>query len=96
MKRSNERSLGEALGDMIDDLGLRAGLDEQEVIAAWDAVVGPMVARHTGRLMLRGGRLTVKVDSAPLRQELTYQTSVLVERLNGHVGRPVVREVKIT
>ena len=41
MKRSNERSLGEALGDMIDDLGLRAGLDEQEVIAAWDAVVGP-------------------------------------------------------
>ena len=43
-----------------------------------------MVARHTERLMLRGGRLTVKVDSAPLRQELTYQTSVLVERLNGH------------
>jgi len=68
-------------------------MDELDITAAWDHVVGPMVARHTVTVRLVRGRLSVKVDSAPLRQELTYMREALKEVLNRRAGRPVVQEI---
>ncbi len=92
-KRRNDQTLGEALRHMIDSLGMREKLDEQEVLSGWDRVAGPMVARHTRSLSLRKGRLTVTVDSAPLRHELTYMRDDLRNALNERLGRAVVSEV---
>ncbi|MCB0792194.1 MAG: DUF721 domain-containing protein [Flavobacteriales bacterium] len=78
---------------MVDSFGLREKLDEQEVASIWDEVAGGMVARHTKDLSLKRGRLTVTVDSAPLRQELSYLKEQLIDRLNERFGREVVREV---
>ncbi|MCW5897966.1 MAG: DUF721 domain-containing protein [Flavobacteriales bacterium] len=93
MKRSNERSLHEALGDLVDDAGMREKMDELDIATAWDQLVGAMVARHTVSLRLKQGRLRVRVDSAPLRQELTYLRTDLLARLNEHAGRDVVKEI---
>ena len=93
MKKPNERSLSDALGDMIKDFGLRSKLDETAIRADWPHVVGPMVARHTLGVRLHKGRLHVRVDSAPLRQELTYMREELCDRLNARMGRVVVGEV---
>ncbi len=72
---------------------MREKMDELDIATAWDQVVGGMVARHTVSLRLRQGRLRVRVDSAPLRQELTYLRADLLERLNQRAGREVVKEV---
>lgn len=95
MKRSNERSLGDAIGDMVEALGLRQKLDEQAVIAAWEQVTGPMIARHTTSLRLRAGTLRVKVDSAPLRHELGYQRDGIIQLVNERMGRVVVTAVVV-
>lgn len=95
MKRSNNRSLAEAMGDMVDALGLREKLDEQALITAWDLVAGPMIARHTMRLRYSAGVLRVKVDSAPLRHELSFLKEGLAERLNEQVGRELVRTIAL-
>ncbi len=68
-------------------------MDELDITAAWDDVVGGMMARHTVRMRLRKGRLTVQVDSAPMRQELTYMREALKEILNKRMGRLVVEEI---
>ncbi len=93
MKRRNDQTLGEALRHMIESLGMREKLDEQEVLSGWDRVAGAMVARHTRSISLRKGRLTVELDSAPLRHELTYMREDLRKALNERLGRPVVTEV---
>lgn len=95
MKRSNQRSLAEAMADMVESLGLREKLDEQALLAAWDHVAGPMIARHTTRLRFRAGVLRVKVDSAPLRHELGYQKDVLLGQINEHLGRAVVHTIAL-
>lgn len=94
-RNSNERSLKEALEGLIQDYGLRAKLDEQAIRAAWTDVAGEMIARHTQSLDLRRGKLTVKVDSAPLRQELHFMRTTLVELLNKRFEREVVKEIRI-
>ncbi|MCB0763926.1 MAG: DUF721 domain-containing protein [Flavobacteriales bacterium] len=95
MKKSNERSLSQALEDIIDAYGMREKMDELDIATAWDDVVGGMVARHTVSVRLRQGKLRVKVDSAPLRQELTYMRESLKEILNRRAGRNVVEEISL-
>lgn len=94
-RKSNERSLKEALEALVSDYGLRAKLDEQAIRAGWSDVAGEMIARHTVKIDLRRGKLTVKVDSAPLRQELTFMRTTLVELLNRRFEREVVTEIRI-
>ncbi len=81
------------MDQFIDAFGLREKMDELDITTAWDDVVGGMVARHTVSVRLRRGRLNIKVDSAPLRQELTYMRETLVEVLNKRAGRKVVQEI---
>jgi len=93
VKKRNEQSLGDAIGLLIDATGMREKMDELDIASAWDEVVGGMVARHTVTIRLRRGRLVVKVDSAPLRQELSYMRTALIEILNRRAGRSVIREI---
>lgn len=95
MKSSNERSLKQALEGLVEDYGLRARLDEQAVRAFWPEIAGEMIARHTMEITLRRGKLQVKVDSAPLREELGYMRATLIELINRKLERQVVLEVKV-
>ena len=92
MRRSNETTLKEAMDRLVDAFGLREKLDEQAVASIWDDLVGGMVARHTVAVKLRKGKLYVKVDSAPLRQELTFMRETLAEKVNQRLGRTVVEK----
>ena len=72
---------------------MREKMDELDIASWWDDVVGGMVARHTVRIKLRNGTLRVRVDSAPMRNELSYMRETLAEILNRRVGREVVKEI---
>ncbi len=93
MKRTNEASLQEAMERMVDQFGLREKLDEQAIASLWDELVGGMVAKHTVAVKLCNGKLRIKVDSAPLRQELTFMREALLKAVNARLGRPVVEQV---
>lgn len=93
MKRSNEQSLRSALELLVDAYGMREKMDELDITTGWDDAVGPMIARHTKSVRLRKGRLSVRVDSAPLRHELSFMRETLVEILNRRAGRKVVQEI---
>ena len=81
------------MGLLIDTYGLREKMDELDITTGWDEAVGPMIARHTVSVRLRKGRLNVRVDSAPLRHELSFMRETLVELLNRRAGRQVVQEI---
>jgi predicted nucleic acid-binding Zn ribbon protein len=95
MKRNNEQSLKQALEGFVQDYGLRAKLDEQAVREFWPEIAGAMIARHTMELRLRRGVLSVKVDSAPLREELTYMREAIKGSFNSRLEREVVLDIKI-
>lgn len=78
---------------LVDAFGMREKMDELNISTAWDEIVGAMVARHTMSLRLRRGKLVVRVDSAPLRQELSFMREALKEILNKRAGRIVVEEI---
>lgn len=95
MKRRNDSTLKEAIDGLVEAYGLREKLDESAIASLWDELAGGLVARHTVAVKLRRGRLYLKVDSAPLRQELTFLREGLITTLNERFGREVVKEITV-
>lgn len=94
-KRTNEHWLADAIDRLVDGAGMRERMDGLDIASWWESIAGAMVARHTTGITLRAGRLTIAVDSAPLRQELTFMRDEIRARINERAEREVVKEVLV-
>jgi predicted nucleic acid-binding Zn ribbon protein len=57
--------------------------------------MGAMIARHTSNISLRKGKLYLKIESAALKQELTYSKDKIKEIFNKELGENVITDVLI-
>ncbi len=94
MKKTNEILLKDAIAAFLKDNNLESKLNETKVIGAWEEVAGKLVSRHTLQMYIKDRILFVKVDSAALREELSYQKSKLVKRLNIAAGIEAIDDIK--
>ena len=95
MKKTNEILLKDAISAFLKDNNLESKLNETKIISAWEGVVGKLISRHTNQMYIRDRILFVKVDSAALREELTYQRSKLVKKLNLAAGVEAIDDLKL-
>ena len=79
-RHSNEQKLGEVIKEIIAEFRLGKKLNEARVIGSWEKIVGTMIARHTVQLRIVNQVLFVEVDSAALRNELTYAREKIRKR----------------
>ena len=72
--RKNEtESVREAIESMLDSYKLRGKFDQTKLIGSWESLMGKPIARRTEKLYVKDKVLFVKLNSAPLRQELTMK-----------------------
>jgi predicted nucleic acid-binding Zn ribbon protein len=93
MKISSDRPISEVIKELIETYRLEGKLNEVKAIHSWEKVVGKMIARYTKNLYIKNGKLFVKIDSPALKNELTYSSSVIIEKLNAEAGCIVVEEI---
>ena len=94
MKKTNEILLKDAITSFLKDNNLESKLNETRLISAWEEVAGKLISRHTTQMYVKDRVLFVKVDSAALREELTYQRSKLIKKLNHVVGIEAIDDIK--
>ena len=87
MERKNIESIGDVLRMAIEESRMTGRLDECRV--------GPDLASQCARPQIRKGVMTVKVQRAPLRQELAMHRSSLMRAINTTLGKTVVTELRI-
>ena len=96
MERNDAKPLKAAIQQFIRAHRMQNRLDEVDVVQAWSACFGSYVERQTRSIRLQeGGKLWVKLDSGPLKEELQMSKGQVVERLNEELGRVLVRELVI-
>jgi predicted nucleic acid-binding Zn ribbon protein len=93
MSSNNEQPLDEAIQDFLNAYNLGSKLDEVKLINSWEDIVGKLVAKHTNNLYIRRKVLFVNLDSDALRAELSYSKSLLLQRLNEFVGKPLIKDI---
>ena len=92
-RKSNQQTLGEVIQDFLRESGWQQKLDEVKIITEWDKVLGPTLAKYTEEVFIKNRQLHIRLKSATLRQELSYQKSELVKQLNNAVGKEVITDV---
>tara|TARA_B110000467_G_C18332374_1_gene494329 strand:+ start:303 stop:596 length:294 start_codon:yes stop_codon:yes gene_type:complete len=92
-RKSNQQTLGEVIQDFLRESGWQQKLDEVKIITEWDKVLGPTLAKYTEEVFIKNKQLHIRLKSATLRQELSYQKSELVKQLNDAVGKEVITDV---
>lgn len=92
-RKEEEKPIREAINQMLRAYGLGPKLDEIGLLKSWEDVCGKMIAKHTKDLYFKEGVLYVSLDSAPLKQELSYAKSKLIEKLNQAAGKNMVRDM---
>lgn len=93
-KASRTKTLGDALDELVETLGIRKKLREQEVFQFWDKAVGERIAEVAKPTRISKGTLFVSVQSGPWRNELSMRREEIVSRLNEIVNEEIVKDIK--
>lgn len=93
--RHNAKPVGDAIIAVMEKLGLKDRLKEEEVLRCWAEIVGDFVSRHSTPQRLAAGVLTVRVLQPTLRYELdrVWKQDIL-SKLKAKFGARTVKEVK--
>ena len=94
VRRRVPQPIAELLGPVLGQVSSRttAGRPLQPI---WEAVVGPLAARHTQVISLEGGVLRVRVEAAAWGVELEKQRAQLLVQLAERLGRGVVTSLEV-
>ena len=95
MKRTNNLTLREAITEFLNAYRLDEKMVEEKVIQSWGKVVGKLVKNHTTELYIKNKKLYVKLDSAAIRNELSYSREKICTALNKEVKAEAIKDVII-
>ena len=84
------KPLKNVLGDLMKKSHLDQKLLKMELTDRWEELAGSLVARHTLELSVFKDKLTIRLDSAPLKQEVNYRKKALLDKINLGLGCVVI------
>lgn len=90
-------AISEVLSNVIQKLGLKKRIQEEEIISAWHEVVGDFLAGHSEPLQLAHGTLYVRVIQPTIRYELdrVWKPEIL-RKLQERFGNRTIRDMKLS
>lgn len=95
MRKTNEQNIKDVLKELVETYRLKSKLTTTKIQALWEQLMGKTVTEHTTELKIRNQKLYVYVDSAPLRQELSYSREKILTDLNTKLEEEFLKDVII-
>jgi hypothetical protein len=80
--RSNDKSLKEAIEQMLQVYKIKRRFDETGIIAAWPELVGKSVANRTKELFIHDKKLFLRIESSVIRNELILMRMQIINKIN--------------
>ena len=90
---SNQVSLKDALKEMLEVYRLKAKLNQTKINAVWIKLMGTSINKYTREIKLRRNKLYITIESASLRQELSYGKEKIITVSYTHLTLPTKRIV---
>lgn len=85
----------DVLPKLMQRLGLKERLHENEVMEAWGKIVGEFIAAHSAPVALRDGILYVRVLQPALHYELEQISKIdILRKLKQRFGTKIIRDLR--
>jgi hypothetical protein len=92
-RHSQTLSLKEIIDQLLNTYKLRGKFNETHLITSWEKIMGKSIASRTTRLYIKEKKMYIKLNSAPLKNELNMSKSKVLELLYAELGEKVIEEV---
>ena len=92
-RKSDTSTLKEAIDAMIDTYKLKGKFSEKKLISSWESMMGKPIANRTEKIYFNNSVLFVKLNSAPLRQELNMSKAKVLEIIYKDYGKTLVTDI---
>ncbi len=79
--------------ELIDQKNIKTGITKVRVEKAWKTTMGTSVSQYTQEVNFRGTTLFVNLNSAPLREELSYGKEKILHHLNETLGAEIISKL---
>jgi predicted nucleic acid-binding Zn ribbon protein len=87
-------NVGDVLGKIVQELGMKDKLLLDDVLAAWNEAAGEFIAKHTRPDAVNRGVLTVRLLQPAIHYALQAEKQRLIERLQQALGHKKIRDVR--
>jgi predicted nucleic acid-binding Zn ribbon protein len=82
MRKANDKSLKEAIEQMLNVYKIKRKFDETSIIAHWPELVGKSVANRTKELFIHDKKLFLRVESSVIKNELMMMRTQIIDKIN--------------
>jgi len=93
MRKSNEQSIGKVIRKLLKNQKLAGRLLELDAIQSCENILGKELMKYINEITFKKGKLIIKVKSAAVRNELSYQKEKILDKINHTSKNEIVREV---
>ncbi|RYZ94582.1 MAG: DUF721 domain-containing protein [Sphingobacteriaceae bacterium] len=93
MGRTNDKSLKDAIEQMLNVYKIKRKFDETAIVAHWPEIVGKSVANRTKELFISDKKLFLRIESSVIKKELMMIRSQIIEKINNEAKSLLVEEI---
>ncbi|TFF35811.1 DUF721 domain-containing protein [Mucilaginibacter psychrotolerans] len=93
MRKANDKSIKEAIEQMLNVYKIKRRFDETHVVANWSDIVGKPMANRTKELFIRDRKLFLRIESSVVKNELVNMRSQIIAKINDEAHTVLVEEI---
>lgn len=92
-RHGEEVSIKDVLKSFVSENKLDKGLQQVQVVDAWNNLMGPAIVKYTNSVKLNRNKLYVELSSSVLREELGYGKQKIITLMNEELGEEIIKEI---
>ncbi len=89
----NTKHIKSIIQNLRQERKLKKGLEKAQIKKLWQELMGDTIANYTHHLTYDSGQLKVYLTSSTLREELNRGKQKIINLLNEHLGKEVVKNI---
>jgi len=93
MRKANDKSIKEAIEQMMQVYKIKRKFDETGVIASWPELVGKSVANRTKELFIHDKKLFLRIESSVIKNELMLMRTQIINKINDEAKGILIEEI---
>ncbi|QXV66703.1 DUF721 domain-containing protein [Mucilaginibacter sp. 21P] len=93
MRKANDKSIKDAIEQMLNVYKIKRRFDETHVVAAWPDIVGKSVANRTKELFIRDRKLFLRIESSVIKNELVMMRQQIIQKINDEAKSTLVDDI---
>jgi len=93
MRKANDKSLKEAIEQMLQVYKLKRRFDETAVISGWSELVGKPVANRTKEIFIHDKKLFLRIESSVVKNELMMMRNQIIDKINDEAKTILIEEI---